>query len=346
MRCENCQGSNSLTAETYHARTEDGMTGCANCKRDFNFGPRVIDLRDEDDEALNASKVPQLVWYHTTTEPEWPQVSRVLPDEELRHLRETAHWPEDEMARHRRFYENQALHVGTYEAAIESMLRHMTGQNDRNSAFYLYRLRLRQDVSIAPELRDENHEQAAKITRMDLAAQNWDAIRYLNAYESMGSISLALVRSAIAATQRICLPVPELVGEPHCSIVEQVGAFRKEVQDIRAENAGKPLTTLDNMRMRASGRPGGPPPPEPNEVYPVLSAMECFVADQYLGRVSPIVRYDFLNALGRPHPADDEESYLAWLTRFMNLATLLTSPGEVLKALDAQPWQEIQLAKQ
>lgn len=310
----------------------------------LQFWPRVIDLRDEDDEALNASTVPQLAWYHTTTEPEWPQVSRVLPDEELRHLRETARWPELEVVRHRRFYENQALHVGTYEAAIESMLRRMNEQNDRNSAFYLYRVRLRQDVSIAPELRDENHEQAAKITRMDLAAQNRDAIRYLNAYESMGSISLALVRSAVGATQRICLPVPERVSERHCSIVERIRAFRQQVQDIRAENAGKPLTALDKMRMRASGRPGGPPPPEPNEVYLVLSAMECFVADQYLGGVSPVVRHDFLNALGRPHPADDEESYLAWHTRFMNLAALFSRPGDVLEALDAQPWQEVQLA--
>lgn len=286
MRCENCQASNSLTAETYHARTEDGMTACASCKRDFNFGPRVIDLRDPEDEALDANKVPRLAWYHTTTELEWPQVSRVLPDEELRHLREVARWPEDEMVRHRRFYENQALHVGTYEAAIESMLRRMNEQNNRNSPFYLYRVRLRESVSIAPEWRDENHEQAAKITRMDLAAQNLDAIRYLNAYESMGSISLALVRSAIAATQRICLPVPELVGQPGDSMVERIRAFRKDVQDIRAENASKPLTALDKMRVRASGRPGGPPPREPNEVYPVLSAW----ARDYIDAKDPLLR--------------------------------------------------------
>jgi hypothetical protein len=72
--------------------------------------------------------------------------------------------------------------------------------------------------------------------------------------------------------------------------------------------------------------------------------MECFVADQYLGGVSPVVRYNFLHALGWPHPADDEDSYPAWLTRFLNLSTLLACPGEVLKALDGQHWQVIQLA--
>jgi hypothetical protein len=66
---------------------------------------------------------------------------------------------------------------------------------------------------------------------MDLAAQHWDAIRYLTAYESMGSISLALVHSAIAATQRICVPLPGLVGQPDCSLVDRVRASRQQVQD-------------------------------------------------------------------------------------------------------------------
>jgi hypothetical protein len=342
MRCENCPSSNLLSAENYHSLSGTGVTTCSSCGHDFNFGPKVIDVRDPEDEALDASKVPQLFWYHTTTDPEWPRASWELPEKELRHLRQTAQWPEEEIERHRRFYENQALHVGTYEAAIESMLRRINEQGDRGSVFYLYRVRLRSDLRVAPNWRDENQEQAAKITRMDLAAQEWDGLRYLNAYESMGSISLALVRTAIESTQRILLPIPGQVGPPRDALMARIRSYRQRVQDILTAAADRPPSALDELRRRAAERHGTTlHTPLPPEVHGVLKEMEDYVSDQYLAGVSPVVRHDFLHAVGRPTAVADDEAYGEWHKEFRDMAVLLTRAGDVLKALDNQPLQEV-----
>ena len=65
------------------------------------------------------------------------------------------------------------------------------------------------------------------------------------------------------------------------------------------------------------------------------------MADQYLDGVSPVIRDDFLQALHRPEPADGDEVDLAWLSKFIGLAALLTRPDEVQKLLSARPWRAV-----
>ncbi|WP_133247105.1 hypothetical protein [Pseudarthrobacter sp. AG30] len=344
MRCENCGAGNWLSADEY-AGSPDAMMVCSECKEDFQFGRRVIELRDPDDAALGDSVLPQLAWYHTTTHPEWPPASKPLSDQEIRHYR--AGLPPEEFERRRQVDENQALHIGTYEAALESMLRRMTEQDDRQSAFYLHRVRLGHGLQIEPGYRDENKVPAAKITSTTLADEGVDVIRYVNAYESMGSISLAVVRGAIESTQMIALPLPGLVTKPSNLTTEQIQTFRADVRSIRSKHAIgaadslKSPTPLDRLRQRAYERPGGPPLLEPNEAYKVLRDMADFVADQYLDGVSPVIRDDFLHALHRPEPADGGEVDLAWLSKFIGLAALLTRPDEVQKLLSARPWRAV-----
>lgn len=341
MRCEHCSTLNWLTAEDYQASTES-MMKCSACGDDFNFGPAVIDLRDPEDAALNDTSVPQLAWYHTTTDPQWPRTAKPLPDDEVKHLRERVGWSDEQIDRRREVHENQALHLGTYEAAIESMLRRMNDQNDQESTFYLYRVRLHPNLIVEPNWRDENQAEAAKITSFDLARQNVDGIRYLNAHESIGSISLAIVRRAIESVQRTVVPVPELLRPHDAATLEQIRSFRKEVHAIRAAHRDRPPNALDKIRMRASKSLGGPPPPEPNEAYGALSAMGRFVADQYLSGVSPVVRENFLRSLHPPRPTDDDAVDRAWLSRFMGLSTTLTRPQEVQRVLASKPWRAVQ----
>lgn len=341
MRCEHCSASNWLTAKDYAARPEAIMT-CSGCKEDFNFGPAVIDLRSPTDAALDDSQLPQLAWYHTTKDSEWPQIKKPPQDDLVNHLRDRARWSEEKIDAHRQIDENQALHLGTYEAAIESMLRRMNEQNDQTSVFYLNRVRLRPDLVVESGFRDENHTEAAKITSFDLEQRGVNGIRYLNAYESIGSISLATGRKAIDSIQRTVVPVPELVVSPDSAIVERMRNFRKKVHAIRAAQTDKRPSPLDKILLRASAQPGGPPPPEPIEAYKTVSAMQSFMADQYLDSVSPVVREDFLRSIHPPRPADTDEADLAWLSKFMGLSALLTRPDEVQRVLTSKPWQAIQ----
>ena len=90
-------------------------------------------LRDADDPVLNDEMALRVAWYHTSTDPELasprppadaggrPNSSaRVIPDDVADGVRER--------------HENQALHLGTYEAAIESMLRKMRDEDDGRRA--------------------------------------------------------------------------------------------------------------------------------------------------------------------------------------------------------------------
>jgi hypothetical protein len=68
----------------------------------------------------------------------------------------------DGLRRARQRYETQALHLGTYEAAIESMLRRMRNQADGGSQFYLYRVQLRDALTVEEGWRDEDQAEAAR----------------------------------------------------------------------------------------------------------------------------------------------------------------------------------------
>ena len=50
---------------------------------------------------------------------------------------------------------SKALHVGTYEAAIENMLRRMNDQPEGDAPFYLYRVVLDDAVGIEPGVHRE-----------------------------------------------------------------------------------------------------------------------------------------------------------------------------------------------
>lgn len=342
MLCEHCGRSNWLSADRY-AGSSEAMTTCSSCEEDFNFGRAVIDLRDPRDPALDDSYLPLFFWYHTSTDPDWPRVSKPLTCDEISYL-QRAGWSKEKIERHCLVYENQAFHLGTYEAAIESMLRRMNEQDDQASIFYLYRVRLRQNLTLETGFRNENHNPAAKITSFDLELKNLDGIRYLNAYESMGSISLAVVRGAIESTQRILVPIPTLVEPPDSATVERVHSFRRKVRDICTAHAAKPHSLLDKLRLQSAGQTKGQPLPEPNEAYKVISKMRNFLADQYLSGLSPVVREDFLRSLHSPRPSELDEGDLSWLSKFMGLAALFTRPEDVQKILTDMPWTVIESA--
>jgi hypothetical protein len=139
--------------------------------------------------------------------------------------------PADAVHRARDRHEDQALHLGTYEAAIESMLRRMRDQDDGGSQFYLYRVALHRDgLVIEPGWRDENSSEAAQITQVDLG--DADGVRYLNVHESPGSISLAVRRKAIAWVRSISLPAsaPNVAVTP--DLLTEVARIGNEIYQL------------------------------------------------------------------------------------------------------------------
>lgn len=342
MRCVHCSFINSLSAEDYVGSAE-AMMACTKCGDDFNFGPAVIALTNSEDPALDDAALPKLAWYHTTTDPEWPRSMKPLADDELQHLRERARWSEDQIERYRIPRENQAIHLGTYEAAVDSMLRRMRNQGDQQSVFYLHRVRLRPDVVIEPGRRDENSAIAAKITIFDLANDGVDGIRYLNAYEAIGSLSLAVVREVIESTQSVVLPVSELVSPPDNQTLMHLRSLRDEVSATVARHSNNALTPLDKLRQRSRHLAHQPTKSlVPPEAYNGIRMMEQFAADLYLENMSAVAKDVLLRSLQSPRPEDSYHQDSAWLEKFIGLSMLLTQPNAVQEIARNRPWCQSQ----
>lgn len=123
------------------------------------------------------------VWYHTTTHPEWP----------LRHP------PSSGVLEH-------AVHIGSYEAAIENMLRSIAGQDRLLGDFYLVRLVLTSGLKIPGEVyreEDLGGDFMGNIPASTLRlGEDSVAKMYVNEYEDKGNISIVTVPESIDVLAR------------------------------------------------------------------------------------------------------------------------------------------------
>ena len=288
-------------------------------------------MRDADDPVLNDRKMCSVAWYHTSTDPGWPCSSHPMPPKVAALVARIMSGDVVDSIWER--YQTRALHLGTYEAAIESMLRRMCDQDDGGAQWYLYRVALRRgDMTIEPGWRDENTAEAAQITQADLG--NSGAIRYLNVHESPGSVSVAARRESIAAVQSVALPVQALKVTAAPSLVSEVAQVRARLGQFEADRTPEP-DPLDRIRRRAAERHGVPYLRSPtHEQHKLLERISTLIEDQYLQGVSLPVRAKFADALSawrqaQKGPVDD----IAYIEQFAVMATALTGPTGILRAL-------------
>jgi hypothetical protein len=334
MSCPGCPGITTLTSAEYYSERNGAHVQCAHCGGGIHFGPAVMALRDANDPVLDDQWASGVAWYHTSTDPGWPSSAHLMPPSAVDLL--TRVMPSDDVRRARHAYENKALHLGTYETAIEAMLRRMRDEDDGGAQFYLYRVAMRRrGLIIEQGCRDENSADASQITQSALGEAG--AIRYLNVRESPGSISLAVRREAIGSVQRVSLPVRVVEVTAASSLVREVAQIRAQVDRIEATRSAD-LDPLERLRQRADSRRGVPFARSPTPVQSALLDRICqLIADEYLPGVSCPVRADFAAALhawrsAQEAPVDD----VAYISRFVSMARTLTHPEEILRALNEQ----------
>lgn len=154
MKCGDCGCITSMTSETY----------CANCPAVIHHGPNVTALRDERDPVLNDAAAVNAAWYHTTVHPGWPSCGGPRWPADLKVPGSSPDTAAHVLDRH----ENQALHLGTYEAAVESMLRKMCDEGMAGRQFWIFRVALRRGISIEPGYRDENTQEVSRVSQAEL----------------------------------------------------------------------------------------------------------------------------------------------------------------------------------
>jgi hypothetical protein len=338
MRCPACQGLTGLASATYDAEPKSAHMTCGHCGSDIHFGPAVMGCRDANDPTVGDLQVAAFAWYHTSTDPDWPPHEVSIPDSAFERL--GMHMTPTTRAVQRHLT-NQALHVGTYEAAVESMLRRMCDQGDGGSQFYLFRVRLRSGLRLEAGWRDENQAEAAQITQPDLENAGLDGIRYLNVHESPGSISLAVQRSAVAAVQPIEIPAEDLRVQVPPSLLSRIADLRTQIDALDADRSPE-LDVLETIRQRAAERRGEPFVREATgEQHELADLAGQALIDEFLPEVSLPVRSRFTAAMGAWTGA--QESVIddaAYARRFAAIAALLARSHEVLGLLGDRPWRE------
>jgi hypothetical protein len=339
VKCEHCGGITPLSASTYYRQQRHtARIKCVHCSGDIHYGPVVLALRDAGDPVLDDQVALDTAWYHTSTHPCWPPSGRPMTPEEVAFLRAATSEDIDEGVRKR--VECLALHLGTYEAAIESMLRKMHDQGMAGERFWLYRVALRRDVMIESGYRNETIEEVAQITQAELGDSG--AIRYLNTWESPGSISLAVHPRSLAAVQGIPLPVEALGAGAASSLVRRATRIRERVSQIEVTRQDKP-DQLEKLRQRSATRLGTSYEREPTpEQYRLLEEISKLVRCEYLPGISLTVRERFSDAMSAwgqtQEPPPGDVPFMEW---FAKMASLLTRPVDIHRVLDAETPREL-----
>jgi hypothetical protein len=187
--------------------------------------------------------------------------------------------------------------------------------------------------------RDENLAEAAQITQS--ALEKVDAVRYLNVYESPGSLSLAVRRRAIHSVQRVSLPIRLVEVTAESTLLSEVAKIRAQIEEIESTRSAV-LDPVEQHQQRVASRQGVPFVRSPTPAqHALLDQIGQLIADEYLASVSPPVRAAFADALEAWRSAqEDSVDDAAYIGRFASMARTLTHPEEIFRALDNQAVKE------
>jgi len=334
IRCE-CGRASDLSADDYAAEVDEAHMPCSHCGKRIHFGRAVIALRDMADPALDNEQLNRFAWYHASTSPDWPSPTYVQA-KRLTLTRGGSRIPEDQVAR----LSNLAVHVGTYEAAIETVLRRMRNQGDADSRFFLYRVALDLDPRrVECGYRDENLQPAAMLSSAELRDQDLQAVRYLNVFESPGSLSLALIPDAIAAVQMVDLDAHEVVHGHDAQLSTQLDRFQIELDELKSRppiRSDRPMTKLEQLRAQVEARHGliGVGRSDGAEGWKLWGSVESALAEQYLQGVNAIVARGFNDAMRsrRRHGEGDVRSFADF---YATRAFALTHSSQLINRLSA-----------
>lgn len=205
---------------------------CAGCSLFVTPGTWETDAIDPEQTSQSVDWVTDVAWFHTSTHRVWP--------------------PPEAAARDR------AIHLGTYEAAIDSMFYWMSAMAEAHRPFYLHRVALAETVSIDPDLGDDRGQTFTGIVDLQVATEGgYDGYRYVNRKERRGSVSLALDPALVTAVQTIPLPITELSAHPDARA--EVAVARHDAECAAAEAT---LTASDRRT----------PPPQLDVIFETTDA--------------------------------------------------------------------------
>lgn len=308
MLCAHCDHQWTVDLD-WIDRWEQGRESCPVCDVtcEAETAPRVT--VDPNDLALIDDNVPQLIWYHTSIQPDWP-TQDFDPAAELTQETRQRMGGDDHVARWAERQRAKALHVGTYEAAIHNMLRRIDDQADHGRQFYLYRVRLAPAITVREGWLIDPSNFVGDVVLDEVCPPGIDVARYLNYHEDPGALSLALGRTAIASTQRIAIP---LLSSEDSDWTAAVGELESAALTSPPQSGSRPFGRRHIPSQRVS---------KARELTASLAA-----------RLPVNLRWQFEAAAD----FSDDQAPDEWAQYVWGLVDVVLEPARVLAELDGQP---------
>jgi hypothetical protein len=213
--CTGCGRRVNIAADLYELQctSRAGRSVCE-CGTEVDVTAESPTLRDTEDIALQTDSADRLVWYHSSRFENWPDLEAYTAEVTARARATAAQFP---MFNPDRWIEHKlslAVHLGTYEATIENILRRISDE-DRidlfEACYWLHRVEIGLDYPdyLHPEVVPEFATLMGDVELAQLHALGAGAARYINLHEAVGSVSLAIDPAIVHAVSTIELPVAE-----------------------------------------------------------------------------------------------------------------------------------------
>jgi hypothetical protein len=265
-----------------------------------------------DDAALR-----NVYWYHSSTHENWPDrdfnPAADLTDETKQRMEAVS--GRDAVERWAARQKARALHMGTYESAIESMFRRRRDQADSQSQFYLYRVELEPDCVIEPGVQKEPTNWVGDAYLNEVCSAGTTVFRYVNVHEDKSNVSLVIEAQAIRAVQRIALPLAIDRSSPWIAEATQRLLAAASKPSPEAPSGFRPWMVRASSALRAEA-----------------IALESEIAESLPSGVRE--RFDLeLDEAGFATAPD------AFPSNLVAMARLVTDPQATLRELDAQSWR-------
>lgn len=324
MRCGMCSNEWEVDAE-WLERFDTGDEPCPTCGTKCtsenypNFWVRPQDPAHDDDT------VRARHWYHSSTHAVWPDKdfdpAAQFTDETKRRMEHDGLTP-GAVKRWAARQKAKALHVGTYEAAIENMLRRMDDQSDAASRFYLHRVQLRSDCVIEPGIHREPTDFMGDAHLEGKCGPGVNVLRYVNVHEDPSNVSLAIEIGAVWRVQSIRIPLPVDADDPGLrdAMARLLGAATRPMEQESPEDDD--ASPLERLRRRHH-TPQTPLASEAGRLR--QEAIELLPS---LRRSRFNVEFDEAGFSGDPS---------AYPAKLIGLVRLVSDPQGVLDALSEQP---------
>lgn len=315
MRCGSCRHEWRVTAQ-WLDRFNQALEACPNCGTDCQGEDRPDFCAEPIDPSHDDSIVRELYWYHSSTHENWPDkdfdpagrltdVTKQRMEEIGSRIGAVERWANRQ--------KTKALHVGTYEAAIENMFRRMNDQSGSADQFFLYRVQLSPNCVIEPGVHQEPTDFVGDAHLAEACGPGVNTLRYVNVHEDPSSISLAVDLDAIHTVQIISIPLP----------IDAADSWALDATARLLDAVSQPPLPLQRWMRQA-----------PSALVSEARRLEKEIST----RLPLALRERFSAAFDEAIFEMDPGAFPA---KLIGLARLVTDPQAVLDSLDAQQWRAV-----